>query len=76
MTKIEKLEAKILRRPRDMRFSEVITLLQNSGFENIRTKGSHFMFSNGESIISIPVHNNNVKKIYLENILKLLNLED
>ena len=75
MTKLEKLKAKLLRKPKDMRFDEIRTLLKNYGFENVRTKGSHFFFSDNKSVISIPVHNNTVKKIYLEKIIKILKLE-
>jgi predicted RNA binding protein YcfA (HicA-like mRNA interferase family) len=76
MTKLDKLKEKLLRRPTDMRFEEVKTILRNHGFENVRTKGSHFFFTNNIDVISIPVHNNTVKKAYLENIIEILNLED
>ncbi len=76
MTKKEKLLLKILKRPKDMRFSDVRTLLIDNGYLNKRTKGSHFIFSNNKNIISVPVHNNLVKKIYLEKIIELLKLED
>ena len=75
MTKIEKLKAKLLRKPSDMRFEEIKTLLKNHGFENVRTKGSHFFFTDNKNVISIPVHNNTVKKIYLEKLIKILKLE-
>lgn len=75
MTKLEKLKEKILRKPKDMRFNDVRTLLENHGFENVRTKGSHFLFTDNKKLISIPTHNNTVKKIYLEKIIKILDLE-
>lgn len=75
MTKYEKLKEKLLTKPKDMRFEEVKTLLRNYGFENARTKGSHFLFTDNKSVISIPVHNNTVKRIYLEKIIKILKLE-
>jgi predicted RNA binding protein YcfA (HicA-like mRNA interferase family) len=75
MTKSEKLKEKLLRRPWDMRYEEVRMLLKHYGFENVRTKGSHFLFTDGKHVISIPVHNNTVKKIYLEKIIKILKLE-
>lgn len=75
MTKLNKLKAKLLRKPNDMRFDEVRTILKNHGFENVRTKGSHFLFTDNRSVISIPVHNNTVKKIYLEKIIKILKME-
>ncbi|MCK4762835.1 MAG: type II toxin-antitoxin system HicA family toxin [Candidatus Aminicenantes bacterium] len=75
MTKFEKLTAKLLRKPQDMRLDEVRTILKKYGFENVRTKGSHFFFTDDKNVISIPVHNNTVKKIYLEKIIKILGLE-
>ena len=75
MTKLDKLKERLLRRPIDMRFEEVKTILRSHGFENVRTKGSHFFFTDNRNVISIPVHNNTVKKTYLEKIIELLNLE-
>jgi len=75
MTKLEKLEEKILRKPKNMRFEDVRTLLISHGFENARTKGSHFIFTDNKNVISIPVHNNTVKKVYLEKIIKILELK-
>ena len=75
MTKIEKLKEKLFQKPRDMRFDELRTILKHHGFENVRTKGSHFFFTDNKNVISIPVHNNAVKKVYLEKIIKILELE-
>lgn len=76
MTKREKLVLKILQRPANMRVGDVKTLLDHFDFKNVRTKGSHHIFSNGDLIISVPVHDKIVKKTYLEKIIKLLNLEE
>jgi predicted RNA binding protein YcfA (HicA-like mRNA interferase family) len=75
VTKLEKLKEKLLRRPIDMRFEEVKTILRSHGFDNVRTKGSHFFFTDNKKVISIPVHNNTVKKTYLDKIIEILNLE-
>jgi predicted RNA binding protein YcfA (HicA-like mRNA interferase family) len=75
MTKLDKLQERLLRRPVDMRFDEVKTILINQGFENVRTRGSHFIFTDNRNVISIPVHNHAVKKIYLEKIIEILKLE-
>ena len=58
-----------------MKFDEVKSILISHGFENVRTRGSHFIFTDNSSVISIPVHNNAVKKIYLEKIIEILKLE-
>jgi len=63
MTKIDKLQDKLLRKPADMRFDEIRAILKSHGFENVRTRGSHFLFTNNKNVISIPVHGNTVKKI-------------
>ncbi|MCK4761428.1 MAG: type II toxin-antitoxin system HicA family toxin [Candidatus Aminicenantes bacterium] len=76
MTKIDKLKEKFLRKPRDIKFSEVRTLLEHSGFKNTRTKGSHFFFTDGVKRIVIPSHNNKVKKVYIEEIIKILDMEE
>ncbi|MCU0287217.1 MAG: type II toxin-antitoxin system HicA family toxin [Acidobacteria bacterium] len=75
MTKIDKLQDKLLKKPVDMRFDEIRAILKSHGFENVRTRGSHFLFTNNKNVISIPVHGNTVKKIYLERIIEILKLE-
>jgi predicted RNA binding protein YcfA (HicA-like mRNA interferase family) len=75
MTRTEKLQERLLRKPVDMRFDEVKAILKSHGFENVRTRGSHFFFTNNKDVISIPVHNNTVKKTYLEKIIEILKLE-
>jgi len=76
MTKRDKLVRKMLQKPSNLRFCDVKTLLDHFDFKNVRTKGSHHIFSNGDLIISVPVHDNIVKRTYLEKIIKLLNLEE
>ena len=58
-----------------LRFDEVKSILISHGFENVRTRGSNFIFTDNRNVISIPVHNNTVKKIYLEKIIEILKLE-
>lgn len=73
----KKLIAKILKRPTDMRFEEVETLLtQHSFFSN--TQGtSHRVYKNEEGMrITIAIKGGQtVKRIYLEEIIKVLELE-
>ena len=76
MTKIDKLKDKLLRKPQDIRFNEVRTLLEHLGFKNIRTKGSHFFFTDGVKRVVIPAHNNQVKRVYIEEIIKILDMEE
>lgn len=76
MTKIDKLKEKLLRKPHGIKFNEVRTILEHSGFKNTRTKGSHFFFTDGVKRIVIPTHNNKVKRVYIEEIIKILNMEE
>jgi predicted RNA binding protein YcfA (HicA-like mRNA interferase family) len=78
MTKKEEMLEKLLQKPKGMRFDEIKRILENEGFKNVRTRGSHFIFKNNDTgkRIIIPSHNNTVKKYYLEEIIKILNLED
>lgn len=78
MTKQDKLIEKLLIKPKGMRFDEIKTVLENSGFRNVRSRGSHFVFKNSENgkRVIIPIHNNTVKKCYLEEIIEILGLED
>ena len=78
MAKRNKLIEELLKKPPEMRFAEIKKILEHSGFKNVRTRGSHFVFknsANGKKII-IPTHNHRVKKCYLEEIIEILNLED
>lgn len=78
MTKKEKLIEKLLQTPKGMRFDEIAQILENAGFKNVRSRGSHFVFKNSESgkRVVIPTHDNTVKKCYLEEIIRILGLED
>ena len=78
MGKQEKLFKELLNKPPEMRFAEIKKILENLGFKNVRTRGSHFVFKNSANgkKISIPTHNHRVKKCYLEEIIEILNLED
>ncbi|TVQ53218.1 MAG: type II toxin-antitoxin system HicA family toxin [Spirulina sp. DLM2.Bin59] len=77
MTKREKLIKKILRDPVDVRFDDVQYLLKSFGFEEKRSNGSHHIFRNTEGLkITIPKKGGQrVKRVYVQNIIKLLNLE-
>jgi len=59
-------------------FREAIQVMRMIGYEIIRMHGSHFIF---ESLIhkeaeniTIPVHHNKIKKIYVKRIQKLIKL--
>ncbi len=78
MSGIEKLIKKILTRPTDMDFKNVERLLLYKGFKLSKGKGGHRVFTKMETdqVISVPtVQGHRVKRVYLQELLKLLELE-
>lgn len=78
MTRVAKLIAKALRKPPDLRFSEVRRILEYFGYTEDRRSGSHVIFTKkGEYPISVPlVGGKKVKRTYITEIIRLLDLED
>ena len=78
MSKLEKLIKKLLSRPPEARFSDIYTVLKAYGYQEIRSKGSHHAFENdrGDVIIIPKKGGKKVKRTYIEEIIKKLNLED
>jgi len=78
MSKLEKLIKKLLSRPPEARFEDIYTILKAYGYQEIRSKGSHHAFENdrGDVIIIPKKSGQKVKKTYIEEIIKKLNLED
>ncbi|MBU4480184.1 type II toxin-antitoxin system HicA family toxin [Patescibacteria group bacterium] len=75
MTQIEKLVEKILKTKTDIEFSDFKKFLEYYEYKLIRKKGSHFHFRKLDSpFITIPVHNNKIKKVYLKEIIKIVKL--
>ena len=76
MTRRDKLVERIRRRPVSARFSDVRSLLEDYGWTYDRMNGSHAAFTKpGESTLSIPVHNKEVKHFYVGRICDLLDLD-
>ena len=78
MSKLEKLIKKLLSRPPEARFGDIYTILKAYGYQEIRSKGSHHAFENvqGDVIIIPKKSGQKVKRVYIEEIIKKLNLED
>lgn len=78
VSKLEKLIEQFLRAPPEVRFDDVRYLLESFGFEEKRSKGSHHTFRNSEGLkITVPKQGGKmVKRTYIKQIVKLLNLED
>lgn len=51
--------------PSDVRFADLVRLLEQHGWRHKRTKGSHFHFGGpGRAPLAIPVHHGRVKWQY------------
>ncbi len=65
---------------KEMRFAQLARTLENHGWKLIRKKGSHHIFGGEDRpILSIPVHGNKVKAVYIrqvEQAIKALGRQD
>ena len=77
MSKFEKLRARLLAKPTDMRFSEVRYIVEQYGFKLRRSGGTHAVVRHPSGrTITIVIHDNCVKHGYLVELIKLLNIEE
>jgi predicted RNA binding protein YcfA (HicA-like mRNA interferase family) len=78
MSKLSKLIKKFLSYPPEASFEDVEYVLEAFGFREVRSKGSHHVFENenGEIIIIPKKGGKKVKRTYLEEIIKLLDLKN
>ncbi len=59
--------------PSDIRFAELRATLENAGWTLARISGSHHIFTKaGQTPISIPVHRNKVKHVYVAKTRKII----
>lgn len=77
MGNLDKIVKRFLSNPPDVRFSDVCLLLEANGFEEKRQSGSHHIFRNddGEKITVPTVKGRKVKRTYVKQIIRLLNLK-
>lgn len=78
MTRLEKLIERIRARPPEADFADVERLLEAFGWRNVRQTGSHAAFKKrGERTIIVPIKGGRkVKRVYLDEICRLLELDD
>jgi predicted RNA binding protein YcfA (HicA-like mRNA interferase family) len=78
MGKLEKLIEQFLRKPPEVRFDDVQYLLEAFGFEEKSVKGSHHTFRNAGGLkITVPKKGGKiVKGVYVQQVVRLLNLDD
>jgi predicted RNA binding protein YcfA (HicA-like mRNA interferase family) len=76
--KLDKLIDLFLRQPPEVRFSDVLYLLEAFGYIEQRSKGSHHTFSDsdGKTIVIPKVSGQKVKRVYVKRIIELLGLND
>jgi len=74
MSKRKKAIERLRQNPKNVRFSEIESLLLGLGF-TMRQKGtSHTYFTLGAHIVGVPVRKPFVKKVYVELMLEELDL--
>jgi len=49
---------------------QMIKVLEKNGFRLVRQKGSHRLYRKGDSRVTVPYHNKDLKSGTLQNILK------
>ena len=82
MSKRKKRLEKLRQNPRDVSFDDLRKVLEDFGFELVRSKGSHFAFKHDQlkEIFVLPYRKPHVKTEYVEQFLviveKLLSLSD
>ncbi|MFN5514239.1 MAG: type II toxin-antitoxin system HicA family toxin [Cyanobacteriota bacterium] len=78
MSKLEKLLKKLLNDPPELDYDDVYYILTSFGFQEVSSKGSHHTFRNNEKLkITVPKKGGKtVKRIYLKQIVKLLNTQN
>jgi predicted RNA binding protein YcfA (HicA-like mRNA interferase family) len=78
MSKLEKLILQFLKNPPEVSFEDVVYVLKAFGFEEKRAKGSHHSFrdSQGRKITIPKKGGQKVKRVYVQKIVKLLDLKE
>lgn len=72
MSQIDKLIVNLRRTKTAVRFADLETLLAHFGYVKVGQKGSHVHFRRVNSpSLTVPVHNDKVKIVYVKDILKL-----
>lgn len=70
MAVIDKLIEKMKTRPNGIRFEEAAKVLKHSGYEQVRVRGSHHHFRNGDGDLTTIQYGNPIKQSYVKDVLK------
>jgi predicted RNA binding protein YcfA (HicA-like mRNA interferase family) len=68
----EKLLDRIRRNPNDVRFGDILKLLEDESFALRRVKGSHHISQKDDIIFVVPVHQNRVKSVYVKRLIEIM----
>lgn len=78
MSRIEKLKRRIAENPQGIRFEEVVRVLQDLGWMEVRRQGSHVVFrpsGNGPSIVIVRPHGGR-KLCHIADIRRVIEILD
>lgn len=71
--RFEKRMIEVLKAPREMRFKEIETILRAYDYKLMNVRGSHFRYCRENAQpVTMVVHHNKVKKVYVVKLFKLL----
>ena len=77
MTKREKRLRKLRQNPKNVSFDDLRTVLEDFGFELVRSSGSHHSFNiviDGEPRLFVVPYRRTVKPVYVREALRLIDL--
>ena len=72
MGKTEKLLDKIKINPKHVRFDDLIKVLRYRGYDIINVKGSHYSFSNGETVLTIVRPHGSNKFCHVQDVKEVI----
>lgn len=72
MTQRTKLFEKIKNGPNNVTFAQIERLLLREGFSLDRIAESHHIFTRGDVTFAIPKHGKQVKAVYVERVIEIL----
>ena len=77
MATFVKLVEKLLRRPVEASFEDIVRVLEYFGWELRNVKGSHFIYcKEGDMPFVVVKQKNKVKRGYIRKLIKILELEE
>jgi len=74
LSKLQKLLKRIKNNPKQVRFEELDKILSHYGFTRRQPGGgsSHYIYTIGTVVITVPYHQPHIKAFYVERAMKIL----